>query len=148
MLLLALLCCAGMELCSYLKVRGCQRAWWWWHGVGAEDAEAYRSEACWKPERMGCSEGCDIEAGGTAYGEGCYECRYRIFRRRDRISFLHRKGDYLQKCGFLSNRLAMCIDFDIFLNTAELVSKAEHDANITTLIHLDMIHQLNENVPC
>ena len=53
---------------------------------------------------------------------------------------LFRKGDYLQKCGFLSNRLAMCIDFDKFLNTAELVSKAEYNADIAALMYLDMVY--------
>lgn len=63
---------------------------------------------------------------------------YRTDRRDWGVLF--RKGDYLQKCGFLSNRLAMCIDFDKFLNTAELVSKAEYNADIAALVYLDMVY--------
>lgn len=42
----------------------------------------------------------------------------------------------------------MGIELNKFFDPAQLVSKAEHNADITALIHLDMIHQLNENVPC
>ena len=75
------------------------------------------------------------------YGACRTHGKYRGHRAcRSHWGVLFRKGDYLQKCGFLSNRLAMCIDFDIFLNTAELVSKAEYNADIAALVYLDMVY--------
>lgn len=41
---------------------------------------------------------------------------------------------------FRLNRLVMGIDLDKFLNTAELVSKAEYNADIAALVYLDMVY--------
>ena len=71
----------------------------------------------------------------TAF-QGEYKDMTPVQMRKDFI----RKLDYLQKCGFLSNRLVMGIDLDKFLNTAELVSKAEYNADIAALVYLDMVY--------
>ena len=47
-----------------------------------------------------------------------------------------------------SNRFIVGVHFNVFLHPAQFVGKAEHDADTPALIDFNVIHQLNQNIPC